>query len=52
MFNVLQTHQTALFNGNDLTGTTVRRITTLRKYLDGQPDADPNARYPDHYFYD
>ena len=25
--------QTALFNGNDLTGTTVRRIRTLRKYL-------------------
>ena len=42
--------QTALFNGNDLTGTTVRRIQTLRKYLDGQPDADPNARYADQTF--
>ena len=42
--------QTALFNGNDLTGTTVRRIRTLRKYLDGQPNADPNARYADQTF--
>tara|TARA_R100000781_G_scaffold114759_1_gene86489 strand:- start:1623 stop:2597 length:975 start_codon:yes stop_codon:yes gene_type:complete len=43
--------QTALFPGNDLLNTEVRRITTLRKYLDGQPDADPYAKYPDQIFF-
>jgi len=43
--------QTAIFSGNDLANTEVRRIRTLRKYLDGQPDADPNARYPDQIFF-
>ncbi len=42
--------QTALFSGNDLAGTQIRRITTLRKYLDGQPDADVHARNADQIF--
>jgi lambda family phage minor tail protein L len=32
--------------GNDLTGAEVRRIKTLKKYLDGESAADPNAQWP------
>ena len=32
--------------GNDLTGATVRRIRTLKRYLDSESTADPNARFP------
>ncbi len=32
--------------GNDLTGATVKRIRTLKRYLDGESTADPNARFP------
>ncbi len=32
--------------GNDLGGAEVRRIRTLKKYLDGESGADPNARFP------
>tara|TARA_R100000781_G_scaffold49607_1_gene32915 strand:+ start:5341 stop:6273 length:933 start_codon:yes stop_codon:yes gene_type:complete len=42
--------QTAVFSGNDLGNSEVRRITTLKKYLDGEPDADINARFPDQIF--
>ena len=42
--------QTAVFAGNDLGNSEVRRITTLKKYLDGEPDADVNARFPDEIF--
>ncbi len=31
--------------GNDLGGAEVRRIRTLKKYLDGESAADPNARW-------
>ena len=36
----------ATTTGNDLTGATVRRIRTLKRYLDGESAADPNARFP------
>ena len=32
--------------GNDLGGAEVRRIRTLKKYLDGESAADPNAQFP------
>ena len=32
--------------GNDLTGATVKRIRTLKRYLDGESTADPNAKFP------
>jgi len=32
--------------GNDLTGATVKRIRTLKRYLDSETTADPNARFP------
>jgi len=37
--------------GNDLGGATVRRVRTLKKYLDGEPGADPNARFPTEIWY-
>ena len=37
--------------GNDLGGATVKRIRTLKKYLDGQPGADPHAKFPDEIWY-
>ena len=36
----------ATTTGNDLTGATVKRIRTLKRYLDGESTADPNARFP------
>ena len=33
--------------GNDMTGATVKRIRTLKRYLDGESTADPNAKFPD-----
>jgi lambda family phage minor tail protein L len=39
--------------GNDLCGAEVRRIRTLKKFLDGESAADPNCRFPtDIYFVD
>lgn len=32
--------------GNDLTGAKLRRIRTLKKFIDGESTADPNARFP------
>ena len=37
--------------GNDLGGATVRRIRTLKKFLDGETTADPNARFPTEIWY-
>jgi lambda family phage minor tail protein L len=37
--------------GNDLGGATVRRIRTLKKFLDGESTADPNARFPTEIWY-
>lgn len=37
--------------GNDLGGATVKRIRTLKKYLDGEPAADPHAKFPDEIWY-
>jgi len=37
--------------GNDLGGATVRRIRTLKKFLDGESGADPNARFPTEIWY-
>jgi lambda family phage minor tail protein L len=37
--------------GNDLGGATVKRIRTLKKYLDGEPGADSHAKFPDEIWY-
>ena len=37
--------------GNDLGGAEVRRIRTLKKYLDGESTADPNAQFPQEIWY-
>jgi lambda family phage minor tail protein L len=37
--------------GNDLGGATVKRIRTLKKYLDGETAADPHAKFPDEVWY-
>jgi lambda family phage minor tail protein L len=37
--------------GNDLAGAEVRRIRTLKKYLDGESAADPNAAFPEEIWY-
>ena len=37
--------------GNDLGGAEVRRIRTLKKFLDGESAADPNAKFPDERWY-
>lgn len=34
-----------VINNSDLVGATVKRIKTFKKYLDGQPSADPDAHY-------
>ena len=36
---------------NDLTGAEVRRIRTLKRYLDGETTADPNAQWPVEIWY-
>lgn len=41
----------AFTTGNDLGGAVVRRIRTLRKFLDGEPGADVNAKFPDEVWY-
>ena len=38
-------------SGNDLGGATVKRIRTLKKYLDGEAAADPHAKFPDEVWY-
>ena len=37
--------------GNDLGGAEVRRIRTLKKFLDGESTDDPNAKFPDERWY-
>jgi lambda family phage minor tail protein L len=37
--------------GNDLTGAKVKRIRTLKKFLDGEPAADPYATFPVEEWY-
>jgi lambda family phage minor tail protein L len=37
--------------GNDLGGAVITRIRTLKKYLDGEAAADPNARFPAEIWY-
>lgn len=41
----------AITAGNDLGGAEVRRIRTLKKFLDGEATADPNAKFPDERWY-
>jgi len=41
----------AITPGNDLGAAEVRRIRTLKKYLDGEPAADPYAKFPDEIWY-
>ena len=36
---------------NDLTGAEVRRIRTLKRFLDGETTADPNAQWPVEIWY-
>jgi len=36
---------------NDLTGAEVRRIRTLKRFLDGESAADPNAQWPVEIWY-
>ena len=36
---------------NDLTGAEIRRIRTLKKYLDGEGSADPHAQWPVEIWY-
>ena len=37
--------------GNDLCGAEVRRIRTLKRFLDGESAADPNAQWPMEIWY-
>lgn len=37
--------------GNDLGGAEIRRIRTLKKFLDGEGTADPNAQWPMEVWY-
>ena len=37
--------------GNDLGGATVKRIRTLKRYLDGETNADPHAQFPQEIWY-
>ena len=37
--------------GNDLGGAEVRRIRTLKKYLDGESAADPNVQFPQEIWF-
>lgn len=37
--------------GNDLGGAQVKRIRTLKKYLDGETAADPHAKFPDEIWF-
>ena len=37
--------------GNDLCGAEVRRIRTLKRFLDGEAAADPNAQWPMEIWY-
>ena len=37
--------------GNDLGAAEVRRIRTLKKYLDGESAADPNAQFPQEVWF-
>ena len=41
----------AITPGNDLGGAKVVRIRTLKKFLDGEPTADPHAKFPDEIWY-
>jgi len=41
----------AVTPGNDLGGAKVVRIRTLKKFLDGEPTADPHAKFPDEIWY-
>lgn len=36
---------------HDLVGATITRKRTFYRFLDGQPDADPTAQFPDDIFY-
>ena len=37
--------------GNDLGGAVVKRIRTLKRYLDGESGADPHAQFPTEIWY-
>ena len=48
--NTTHTMQAAITQYDDLLGVPVTRIRTFEKYLDGKPDADPLARFPDDLY--
>ncbi len=41
----------AFTTGNDLGGAMVKRIRTFRRFLDGEPGADPNVKCADEIWY-
>ena len=41
----------AMLAYGDLIGGKITRIKTFSRFLDGQPDADPDQRYPDEIYY-
>ena len=51
--NVTQLMSSVVIANGDLVGATFYRYRTLKKYLDGQPSADPSAQFPpDKYVVD
>lgn len=48
--NVLNTMAGAVMEFNDLLGAEITRIRTFEKYLDGQPEADPLAKFPEDIY--
>ena len=48
--NVLGAFSALCIEFDDLVGATFTRKRTFAKYLDGQPDADPTAAFPDEVF--
>jgi lambda family phage minor tail protein L len=49
--NLINSCNVAMGTSNDLGGSKLTRIRTLAKYLDGQSDADPDAKFPDSIYY-
>ena len=48
--NTSNTMAGAIIEYDDLLGAEVTRIRTFEKYLDGQPEADPLAKFPDDIY--
>jgi len=48
--NILNAVSSVMANFNDLLGAEVTRIRTFSQFLDGFPEADPAAKFPDDIF--